>query len=227
MKKMYAVLLFAVLMLSGAPAGAFIRFTENEFMTAESLDPGMTQTGVHFSVGERYTSYYPEIRYGLGALTEVGVKVGVTSGRFEFLTDKLGPSVTDYYVYGKATEDRLGALVGIDLKYQLIKETEGVPLDMAIDLGIDNTIMDWKNATEVSFSTLVSKNIALTDRGYKFIPYGGFDMAVLAGSAVNEKKTSFYVFAGTEWKLTQKFMFILEVKGGSSSVGGLGIRFEY
>lgn len=220
MKKMLAGMVFAVLTLSGIPASAFVHFTQNEFTTAESLDPGMTQTGIHFSVGERYTSYYPEIRYGLGGLAEVGVKVGATSARFDS-SDRLGPA--DPF----STTDRVGAMLGIDLKYQLIKETEGIPLDMAIDLAVDNTIFNWKNASEVTFSTIFSKSIALTERGYKVIPYGGIEMAALAGSGVRDKATSFYGFAGVEWKLSQKFMFLLELKGGSSAVGGLGIRFEY
>ena len=218
MKKTIAGVLFAFVLLYGGVASAYVHFTQNEFTTAESLDPGMTQTGIHFTLGERYTSYYPEIRYGLGALTEIGIKVGATSARFDS-SDKLGP------VFG--VTDRVGAIVGIDLKYQLIKETEGVPIDMAIDLGLDNTIYNWKNASEVSFSTIFSKSIALTDRGYKFIPYGGFEMAALYGSGVLDKSSSFYAFAGLEWKLSQKFMFLLEFKGGSSNLGGVGIRFEY
>jgi hypothetical protein len=98
---------------------------------------------------------------------------------------------------------------------------------MAIDLGLDNTIYNWKNASEVTFATIFSKSIPLTDRGYKFIPYGGFEMAALYGSGVRDKSSSFYAFAGLEWKVSQKFMFLLEFKGGSSNLGGVGIRFEY
>ena len=36
-----------------------------------------------FYLGEDYKSYYPEIRYGLGAMTEVGVKFGATSADFQ------------------------------------------------------------------------------------------------------------------------------------------------
>jgi len=69
-----AVLLFVITVLAAVPgrASAFTKFnqnpTQNLFITAESLDPGMTQTGIFFTRGEHYENYYPEIRYGLGAL---------------------------------------------------------------------------------------------------------------------------------------------------------------
>ncbi|HEY6010629.1 MAG TPA: hypothetical protein VIX18_04085 [Nitrospirota bacterium] len=209
MQKHMAWLLFFTLMLSAGGASASVHFTQNEFTTAESLDPGMTQSGIHFTLGEDFKSYYPEIRYGLGALFEVGVKIGAIS------------------VDINSDRDKLGLLVGADLKYQLIKETDGVPLDLAVDLGYDNTIVNRKNASEVTFSTVASKSFALTDRGYKFIPYGGLEMSALYGSLVNDNNTSLYVFGGLEWKLSQKFMLLLELKAGSSTMGGAGIRFEY
>jgi hypothetical protein len=197
------------LMLCVSQAGAFPNFTQNEFTTAESLDPGMTQTGMNFTLGDHYRSFYPEIRYGLGALLEVGVKFGVTSARFE-------------------PADKLGALVGIDLKYQFIKEADGIPLDLAVDLGFDNTIINSSNASEVSFSTILSKSFPLTERGYKFSPYGGLEMASLYGSLPGlDDEVSLYVFGGFEWKLSQKFMILMELKTGEHTQGGLGIRFEY
>jgi hypothetical protein len=144
----------------------------------------------------------------LGAMLEVGVKFGAALTSVD-------------------SSNSLGALVGADLKYQLIKETDEVPLDMAVDLGLDNTILHSKNATELSFSTIFSKGFPLTDRGYKFVPYGGLEMAALRGSLPEDNITSVYVFGGIEWKLSQKFMLLLEVKGGPSTVGGAGIRFEY
>jgi hypothetical protein len=208
-QKHMAWLLFFALMMFASGASAAVNLTQNEFTTAESLDPGMTQSGIHFTLGEDYKSYYPEIRYGLGALFEVGLKFGATS--VDINNDK----------------DKLGALVGVDLKYQLIKETDGIPMDLAVDLGFDNTIINSKNASEVTFSTVVSKSFALTDRGYKFIPYGGFEMSALYGSLIDDNDTSLYAFGGLEWKLSQKFMLLLEVKAGSSTLGGAGIRFEY
>lgn len=201
--------LFFALMVSAGGASAAVHFTQNEFTTAESLDPGMTQSGIHFTLGEHYTSYYPEIRYGLGALLEIGAKFGATS-----------VDISD-------DRDKLGVLVGVDLKYQLIKETDGVPLDLSVDLGFDNTIVNSKNASEVTFSTVLSKSFALTDRGYKIIPYGGLEMSALYGSLVDESNTSVYVLGGVEWKLSQKFMLLLELKAGASTLGGAGIRFEY
>jgi hypothetical protein len=199
------------LTLSAGLSGAQPLFTQNEFTTAESLDPGMTQTGIHFTLGDHYKNYYPEIRYGMGGMTEVGVKFGATTAAVP------------------GSGDKLGALLGIDLKYQLVKETDGIPIDLSVDLGLDNTIINDRNASEVSFATIVSKSFPLTDRGYKFTPYGGLGMASLGGSLPqkDDKATSIYVFGGIEWKLSQKFMFLLELKTGPSTLGGAGIRFEY
>ncbi len=209
LKKSFFTALVFLLMLCVGRAGAFPNFTQNEFTTAESLDPGMTQTGINFTLGDHYRSFYPEIRYGLGALMEVGVKFGVTTAR-------LGQG------------DKLGALLGFDIKYQLVKETEGIPLDLAVDLGFDNTIINSSNASEVSFSTILSKGFPLTERGYKLSPYGGLEMTSLYGSLPGLKDDiSLYVFGGLEWKLSQKFMLTMELKTGDHTQGGIGIRFEY
>ena len=199
--------MIGVLLASAGPAAAAGHFTQNEFMTAESLDPGMTQTGIHFTLADHSKSYYPSVRYGLGGLMEVGVKFGAVSA-------DLGP------------EDKVGALIGIDLKYQLVKETEGIPVDLSVDLGLDNTIISSKNATELTFATIISRSFPLTDRGYKLIPYGGLAMSSLDGSLV-ENAAYVNVFAGLEWKLSQKFMILLELKAGDRATGGAAIRFEY
>jgi hypothetical protein len=208
MKKIVSLCAGILLVLSASLAGAAPRFTQAEFTTAESLDAGMTQAGIQFTLGDHYNNYYPEIRYGLGAMMEVGVKFGVTSASID-------------------SSESVGALVGADFKYQIIKETEGVPIDLAVDLGLDNTIIHKKNATVTTFSTIVSKGFPLTDRGYKFVPYGGLEMAVLRGSLPDDNNTSLNVFGGLEWKLSQKFMLLLELKSGSKLMGGAGIRFEY
>jgi hypothetical protein len=209
LKKTILTTLSLLLLSCVGQAEAFPNFTQNEFTTAESLDPGMTQTGMFFTLGDHYKTFYPGIRYGLGALMEVGVKFGVTSARFQ-------------------PEDKLGGVVGIDLKYQLIKEAEGIPLDLAVDLGFDNTIINSSNASEVTFSTIVSKGFSITERGYKFTPYGGLEMSSLYGSLPGlRNETALYVFGGFEWKLSQKFMFLMELKTGDHTQGGLGIRFEY
>jgi len=209
LKKTILTAISFLLLFCVGQAGAFPNFTQNEFTTAESLDPGMTQTGMFFTLGDHYRTFYPEIRYGLGALMEVGVKFGVTSARL-------------------VPDDKLGAVIGIDLKYQLIKEAEGIPLDLAVDLGFDNTIIDSSNASEVTFSTILSKGFLLTERGYKFSPYGGLEMSSLYGSLPGLRdETSLYVFGGFEWKLSQKFMILMELKTGDHTQGGFGIRFEY
>lgn len=210
MKKYVLFFLFAMLTLSAIDvhAGGFKRDTQNEFTTAESIDEGMTQMGVFFTLGDDFRSFYPAFRYGLGALFEVGVKLGVVT-------------------VDTGTEDKLGGLVGADLKYQLIKATEGVPVDMALDLGFDNTFISRKNLSELTFSTIFSKGFPLTDRGYKLTPYGGLEVSSLYGSYPEKNDTNFYVFAGIEWKLSQKFMIVTEVKIGDITVGGAGIRFEY
>lgn len=210
MKKIFTVIFIisAIVMLPAGRASAFRAFTENEFMTAESLDPGMTQVGINYSLGEHYVSYYPEIRYGLGALMELGVRFGATSARL-------------------GSGENIGLLVGADLKYQLAKETEGIPIDLSVDLGLDNTIISNRNASELTFATIASKSIPLTDRGYKIIPYGGLAMSGLYGSLPDKRDSYVNVFAGLEWKMTQKFMILLEFKAGKQMTGGAGIRFEY
>jgi hypothetical protein len=208
MKKMVPWCLGIVLIMAAGLAGASTRFTQAEFTTAESLDAGMTQAGVNFTIGDHYKNYYPEIRYGLGAMMEVGVKFGVTSASID-------------------SSESVGALIGGDFKYQIIKETDGVPIDLAVDLGFDTVIMHSKNASVTTFSTIFSKAFPLTDRGYKFIPYGGLEMAVLRGSLPEDGNTSVNAFGGLEWKLSQKFMLLLELKTGSTLMGGAGVRFEY
>lgn len=192
----------------GVQAKVFETLNQNEFMTAESMDAGMTQSGVHFTLGEGYKSYYPAIRYGMGALMEVGVRFGAT-------TADVG------------AEDKIAALVGADIKYQLVKRSEGIPIDMALDLGFDTHLISGKNVSEVTFSTIFSSGIPLTDRGYKLTPYGGLEMSALYGSYLGNNETDLYVFAGLEWKVSQKFMILAELKTGDNTLGGVGIRFEY
>lgn len=212
MKKISLILCAALFTV--ITAGSAAAFTQNEFTTAESLDAGMTQTGIHFTLGELgnrdYKSYYPAFRYGMGAFFEVGLKFGATSL-------DIGP------------EDKLGALLGVDVKYQLIKEDDGIPLDMAISLGFDNTLISGKNVSEVTFATILSKGFPLADRGYKLTPYGGIEMSSLNGSSqyVPKDDTHVYIFGGLEWKVSQKFMMVFEVKAGEDTLGGFGIKFEY
>lgn len=201
------LVLTTVVTLPGRVA-AVNHFTQNEFTTAEALDPGMTQAGIHFTLGEDYKSYYPTIRYGLGALFEVAVKFGMT-------TVDIGP------------EDKVSALLGADVKYQLIKETEGIHLDMAVDIGFDTIIISGSNVSNLTFSTIFSKGFPLTDRGYKLTPYGGVEMSSVYGSYIPKNDTGVFVFTGLEWKLTQKFLINAEIKFGEATLGGVGMRFEY
>jgi hypothetical protein len=209
-KRVFAVW---VIMLIALPAGRthakpFETLNQNIFTTAESLDPGMAQAGFHFTAGEGYQSFYPAIRYGLGAFFEIG-------GRFGFTSADVG------------AEDKVTELLGVDLKYQMIKETEGVPVDMAVDIGFDTHFINSENVSELTFTALFSKAFPLTERGYKITPYGGVQFTSLSGSYVDGRETDFYVLGGLEWKLTQKTMFYLEIKAGDSTLGGMGIRFEY
>ena len=125
------------------------------------------------------------------------------------------------------SEDKVAVLLGADIKYQIIKQSEGIPVDMALDLGFDTHILSGKNVSDVSFSTIFSRSFPLTERGYKVTPYGGIELSVLYGSYLTHNETDFYVFAGVEWKLTQKAMFYAELKTGDNTLGGVGIRFEY
>jgi hypothetical protein len=182
--------------------------TQNEFMTAESLDAGMTQAGIHFTIGERYQSYYPELRYGVGGLFEVGARVGATTA-------------------GTGVDEKIAVLAGADVKFQLVKQTEGIPVDMAIDLGFDTHILSGRNVSDTTFSTIFSRAIPLAERGYKLSPYGGIELSALSGSYLPERETNYYVLGGVEWKFTQKSMLYLELKTGDHTLGGIGVRFEY
>lgn len=204
---MIAAFLFAATVAPGS-AGAENHLTQNEFVTAESLDPGMTQAGVHFTFGEDYFSLAPAFRYGFGSFFEAGLKVGFTN-------------------VDAGSEDKVGAIVGADVKYQLVKETEDVPLDMALDLGFDTTFISGSNLSELTFSVILSKGFPLTERGYKISPYGGIEMSTVYGSYAPENDTDILGFAGVEWKISQKFMLYGEAKVGDDFLGGIGLRFEY
>jgi hypothetical protein len=207
--KNIVIMLFtcALLALPAGRAEAFVHFTQNTFTTAESLDPGLTQMGVFFTLGDDYESFYPGIRYGLAPLFEIGGRFGATSAKIN-------------------SEDKLGGLLGVDLKYQIIRQTADIPVDMALDLGLDDTILNNENATEVTFSAIFSRGFPL-EQGYKLVPYGGIEMTALYGSLTPENKTSVYAFGGVEWKISQKVVLLMEIKAGSSTLGGIGIKFEY
>lgn len=223
MQRMIAGFLVALIVLFAGNAFAGIEsLTQNEFTTAESLDPGMTQAGIFLTAGENYLSYYPSFRYGLGSFFEVGARAGAIS------MDVNAPLP---YGFEGPTTSKLSGLVGADVKYQLIKQTEDIPIDMAVDVGLDATFISGKHASELSFSTTVSRGFTLTETGYKITPYGGIELSSQYSSSDyinrNENETNLYAFGGVEWKLSQKFMLIAEVKSGSSTLGGFGIRFEY
>ncbi len=210
MQRIIALGLFVLLV----PAAGMSRadpietLTQNVFTTAESLDAGLTQAGVHFTLGESYRSFYPAFRFGLGGLAEVGVMLGAT-------TADVGP------------DNKVAVMGGVDVKYQLVKQTEGIPVDMAVDLGFNTNIISGKNISEVTFSAIFSRSYPLTERGYKVTPYGGIQLSTLYGSYLANNETDYYVFGGAEWRVAQKTMFYAELKTGNHTLGGIGIRFEY
>ena len=209
MVRLRVLLPVLALLLSANSSFALQSVTQNEFTTAESLDPGMTQAGVFISRGNKYLSFAPAFRYGLGAFFEVGIRAGA-------ITVDIG------------TKDKLSALVGGDLKYRLIKQTDDITVDLAVDLGFDTTFISGDNISELSFSTVVSRGIPLTERGYKVTPYAGAEVsAQYSSSRYAKDETNFFAFGGAEWKISQKFMLTAELKGGSSTIGGIGIKFEY
>jgi len=209
------VLMLATVVDAGAKGAETL--TQNEFMTAESLDSGMSQIGVFFSSGDGYRSFYPSFRYGLGSLFEVGIRGGVST------IDTGGPFSQ---TVNTGSDNKAAMFVGGDIKYQLVKSTEGVPVDMALDLGLNNHFIGG-NATELTFQTTFSRSFPLTDVGYKITPYGGLEVSALYGSGFPKHGTDYYVFAGAEWKMSQKSLLYLEIKTGAHTVAGLGIRFEY
>ena len=210
-KKRFIALAMSVLlaMASGhARADSVKTLSQNVFTTAESLDAGLTQAGVHFTRGESYQSFYPAFRFGLGGLAELGVRFGAT-------TADVGP------------EDKVAMMAGADVKYQLIKQTEGILVDMAVDFGFDTHILNSKNISELTFSAIFSRSYPLAERGYKVTPYAGVQLAVINGSYYTKSETDYYVFGGAEWKVSQKSIFYAELKAGDHTLGGIGIRFEY
>lgn len=207
MKKNIVCIAIVVVTLVLAGHAMAASFTQNEFITAESLDSGMTQAGVAVSLSRHYNSFYPAVRYGLGALFEVGGKVGVVTN--------VDPS------------DKVGGLAGVDLKYQFIKQTDYIPVDMAADLAFDTIIISRSNVSEMKFSTIFSRGFTLTDRGYKFTPYAGLQVSALFGSYLPEDQTNFNVFGGIEWKINRKFLVMLEAKTGRTTIGGAAVKFEF
>jgi hypothetical protein len=210
MKRIIALGAFILITLAAGSARAdgFETLNQNVFTTAESLDAGLTQAGVHFTLGESYRSFYPAFRFGLGGLAEVGVMLGAT-------TADVGP------------DNKVAVMGGVDVKYQLVKQTEGIPVDMAVDLGFNTNIISGKNISEVTFSAIFSRSYPLTERGYKVTPYGGIQLSSLYGSYLATNETDYYVFGGAEWRVAQKTMFYAELKTGNHTLGGIGIRFEY
>jgi len=210
MKPFVVLLVFVLLSLAAGSGYAenVKTLSQNVFTTAESLEAGLTQAGVHFTRGESYQSFYPAFRFGLGGLAELGVRFGAT-------TADVG------------SEDKVAMMAGADVKYQLIKQTEGILVDMAVDLGFDTNILNSKNISELTFSAIFSRSYPLSERGYKATPYAGVQLAVINGSYFPKSETDYYVFGGVEWKASQKSLFYAELKAGDHTVGGIGIRFEY
>ena len=210
MKRTIAAGMFALLLSAAGTASAdkFETLNQNVFTTAESIDAGLTQAGMHFTLGESYRSFYPVFRFGLGGMAELGLKAGATTA-------------------DTGAEDKVAFLAGADLKFQMVKQTEGIPVDMALDLGFNTHILSGKNISEVTFSAIFSRPFPLTERGYKVTPYGGIELAVLYGSYLDKNDTNYYLFGGAEWRLSQKAMLYAELKAGANTLGGIGIRFEY
>jgi hypothetical protein len=210
MQRIITLGLFVLLVLAAnmAQADSFETLTQNVFTTAESLDAGLTQAGVNFTLGENYRSFYPSFRFGLGSFAEVGVNIGASTA-------------------DAGSDNKVAVMVGADIKYQFIKQTEGIPVDVAVDLGLNTHIISGRNVSEVTFSTIFSRPYPLSERGYKVTPYVGIELSVLYGSYFAKNETDYYVFGGAEWKVSQKSMFYAELKTGNHTLGGIGIRFEY
>jgi len=215
MRRLFSLFIAVYLLSFAAQADAIETLTQNTFTTAESLDEGMTQSGIFLSKGNHYVSYSPEFRYGLGSMLEVGAKVGA-----------IAMDVTTPVSFG--TTSKLSAMVGADLKYQVLKRTEDIPIDLAFDLGLDTTFISGDHVTELSFLTIVSRGFPLTEGGYKITPYGGVELSSqFSSSQYLEDETRFYAVGGLEWRLSRKFMLTAEIKAGSTALAGIGISVEY
>lgn len=204
MKRVFLLVSLLALMVTPLTASAKL----NRFYTAQSLTAGKIESGVFVSLSDEFQVIYPRVRYGLGYLSEVGIQAGVVS-------------------HERGGSDDIGAFLGADFKYQLIKETEKIPLDLALDAGFNLFFLEGDSIEEWTFALLISRLFEVEETGYTVSPYGGFELSNISGSYVGDSFSDTFFILGLDWRITEKFSTILDVKTGDYTVGGLGLRIFY
>ncbi len=209
MKKLIFLLCFSIFVVSAHPAFAMY----NRFTTAQSLNQGQMESGISAGYGDdgdydyTYAYLHPYLRYGLGYLLEIEGKAGVLS------VDK------------ESGGDDIGFLLGFELKYQIIKETQSIPIDIAILGGYTAHLIDEQSLHEFDFAALVSKTFDVNK--FKITPYGGPEMTYTNGSYVAEGKADIFGIVGANFAFTDSLAVAAEIKLGTDWATGVNLKIRF
>lgn len=206
-----AVIIVAVLLsfILAHPASAMY----SRLTTAQSLNQGEMESGISVGRGDdgdynySYSYLYPYLRYGLGYLLEIEGKLGVLS------IDK------------DSGDDDIGILGGIELKYQIIKETQKIPVDVAISGGYTGHVIESQSLHELDFAGLISKTFDIDK--FKLTPFGGPEITYTNGSYISEGKADIFLILGADLRFTESLALGAEIKFGSDWATGLGLKIKF
>lgn len=205
----FFLLCFLIFVVSAHPASAMY----NRFTTAQSLNQGQMESGFSAGYGDdgdndyKYAYLYPYLRYGLGYLLEVEGKAGVLS------VDK------------DSGGDDIGFLLGFELKYQIIKETKSIPIDIAILGGYTAHLIDEQSLHEFDFAALVSKTFDVNK--FKITPYGGPEISYTNGSYAAEGKADIFGILGAGFAFTESLSVGAELKLGTDWATGVNLKIRF
>lgn len=216
MRRIAAVIsgLLLVLMASH-PASAMY----NRFATAQSLNQGQMESGISVGYGSdsdydyNYSYLYPYFKYGVGYLLEIEGKAGV------FTVSK------ESGWRGGNTGDDIGFLAGVGAKYQIIKETTSIPIDIAVTGGYTAHLVDSQSLHVFDFAALVSKTFDLNK--FKLTPYGGPEITYTNGSYVYEGKADIFGILGADFRFTDSLSVAGELKLGTDWAGGVNLKVRF
>ncbi len=209
MKRFIFLLCFLIFVVSSHPAFAMY----NRFTTAQSLNQGQMESGISAGYGDdgdydyKYAYLYPYLRYGLGYLLEIEGKAGVIS------VDK------------DRGGDDIGVLIGFELKYQIIKETKSIPIDIAIAGGYTAHLIDLQSLHEFDFAALVSKTFDVNK--FKITPYGGPEITYTNGSYAPEGKADIFGILGASFAFTESLSAGAELKLGTDWATGVNLKIRF
>lgn len=209
MKRLIFLLCFLIFVVSAHPALAMY----NRFTTAQSLNQGQMESGISAGYGDdgdydyKYFYLYPYFRYGLGYLIEIEGKVGVIT------VDK------------RVGSDDIGILGGVELKYQIIKETKNIPIDIAVAGGYTGHIINLQSLNDFNFAALVSKTFDVNK--FKITPYGGPEITYTSGSYVSEGKADIFGILGASFAFTDSLALAAELKLGTDWATGVNLKIRF